>query len=266
MTRVAAADRYYWRLVATAGCFALFGFGGLALTTLMFPLLLFLPGETRAHRARWCVHKCFALFMWVIERLGLMRWEVHGAQHLRACGNQLILANHPTLIDVVALLALIPDASCVVKRALWNNPFVSGVVRAAGYISNADSQQVIDDCVDDLRHRHPLVIFPEGTRSVPGCPLHFQRGAAYIALRSARPVLPVLIQCHPSTLTKGAKWYRIPARRFVLRIEVLAPIEVQHWVGAAEPPTLQARRLTHALEAYFTDQLNQHGRTQHAQA
>lgn len=264
MTHATNSDMYYWRLAATAACFALFGFGGLALTTLVFPLLTFWPSRTRAFRARWCVHKCFALFMWVIERVGLMRLEVHGAQHLHACGNRLILANHPTLIDVVALLALIPNASCVVKQALWSNPFVSSIVRAAGYISNADSHKVIDDCVDDLRHQHPLVIFPEGTRSVPGRPLHFQRGAAYIALRSHRPILPILIQCHPSTLIKGGKWYQIPPRRFTLRIEVLAPVDAHLWTESSEPQTLQARRLTQTLEVFFTDQLNQNGCNQHA--
>lgn len=37
-------DAYYWRLFATAASFALFGFGGLCLRLLVFPLLSCLPG------------------------------------------------------------------------------------------------------------------------------------------------------------------------------------------------------------------------------
>ncbi|MEO8411522.1 MAG: 1-acyl-sn-glycerol-3-phosphate acyltransferase, partial [Propionivibrio sp.] len=125
---------YYWRLMATGGCFAAFGFGGLALTTLVFPLLVFIPGETRGLRARWVIHQSFRLFIWVMQAVGIMRFEVVGAQRLRTCRNALVLANHPTLIDVVALISLMPTASCVVKRALWQNPFLGGVVRSANYI------------------------------------------------------------------------------------------------------------------------------------
>jgi 1-acyl-sn-glycerol-3-phosphate acyltransferase len=165
------------------------------------------------------------------------------------------LANHPTLIDVVALIALLPNASCVVKQALWANPFLGGVVRAAGYISNSDSDSMIDDCARDLIAGNPLLLFPEGTRSRPGQPLSFQRGAAYIALRSGVPMLPVLIDCSPATLTKSDRWYHIPCRRFCLRIEVLAPLSATRWIAADDVQTVAARKLTQALEAYFAQEL-----------
>jgi 1-acyl-sn-glycerol-3-phosphate acyltransferase len=38
-----------------------------------------------------------------METVGIMRMEVDGAEKLRECGGMLVLANHPTLIDVVAL-------------------------------------------------------------------------------------------------------------------------------------------------------------------
>jgi 1-acyl-sn-glycerol-3-phosphate acyltransferase len=266
VTRPGNSDWYYWRLVATGVCFVLFGAGGLVLSAVVFPFLLLVPGKHRAQRARWCVQKSFALFMRLMVRAGVMRWEVIGAQRLRTCSNHLILANHPTLIDVVALVALVPNASCVVKQAMWKNPLVCSVVRAAGYISNAEPERVIDACVEDLQHAQPLIIFPEGTRTVPQTPLRFQRGAAYIAMRSGKPVLPVLITCAPSTLAKGAKWYHIPRRRFTLRVEALEPIEVCDWIDGNQPASLQARRMTQALETFFTEQLSQYGNIEHAQA
>jgi 1-acyl-sn-glycerol-3-phosphate acyltransferase len=181
--------------------------------------------------------------------------EVVGADKLRNCRGALVLANHPTLIDVVALGALMPYASCVVKQALWKNPLLGGVVRAAGYISNSDSDSLIDDCASNLRSGNPLIYFPEGTRSRPGEPLRFQRGAAYIALRSGVPILPVLIDYNPTTLTKREKWYHIPHCRFRLRIEVLEPLNLAQWVKPGEPQAISARRLTQAFETYFTQEL-----------
>ena len=53
-------DAYYWRLLATAASFALFGLGGLCLRLLVFPLLGCLPGDARHHRlrARQTVSRC----------------------------------------------------------------------------------------------------------------------------------------------------------------------------------------------------------------
>ena len=255
---------YYWRLLATGGCFAAFGFGGLALTTFVFPILFFIPGKTRVLRARWVIQKSFGLFIWLMEAVGIMHFEVIGAERLRNCRNMLVLANHPTLIDVVALISLMPTACCVVKRALWQNPFLGGVVRAAGYISNADPENLIDDCAEDLNSGNPLLIFPEGTRTSPGQSLRFVRGASYIALRSGKPILPVLIDCSPTTLTKRERWYHIPHRRFHLRIEVLEPVNVNRWVDPGEVPTIAARKLTQSLETYFTQELAHHGRIEPA--
>ena len=257
---------YYWRLLATGGCFAVFGFGGLALSTIVFPILFTIPDTTRVLRARWLIHKSFEAFIRLMEIVGIMRLEIIGADRLRGCRNALVLANHPTLIDVVALISLMPSASCVVKRALWNNPFLGGVVRAAGYISNSNPENLIDDCAEDLNSGNPLIFFPEGTRSNPGQPLRFARGASYILLKSGKPVQPVLIDCSPSTLTKREKWYHIPHRRFHLRIEALEPVNTCDWVNSREVPTISARKLTQSLETYFTKELVRHGCTEPAQA
>ena len=257
---------YCWRLAATGFCFFAFSAGGLALTLFFFPVLLLTSRKDRTHHARRMIRQSFRLFLWVMECLGIMRLEVVGGEKLRQCSGMLVLANHPTLIDVVALLSVLPTASCVVKRALWRNPFLGGVMRTANYISNDDAEPLIDECVRHLSDGNPLVIFPEGTRSQPGKPIHFLRGASFIALKSGVPILPVLIDCDPPTLTKREKWYQIPPRRFHLRIEVLDSVDARHWVASNEASPLVARRLTRGLEDYFTKELARYGCTDHAQA
>lgn len=259
---VIAKINYAWRLVATGGCFAVFGVGGLLLSTVIFPPLLLLPKKKRSSHARWAIHKSFKMFMWLMQTVGVMRFDVTGTEKLYRCNKTLVIANHPTLIDVVAMVSIMPTASCVVKQALWKNPLLSGVVRAAEYISNSDPDKLIKDCVEDVATGSALVIFPEGTRSQPNSPLHFMRGAAYIALNSGMPILPVLISCKPATLTKCRKWYHIPKERCHLRIDVLEPVFATRWVKADEPQAISARKLTQALEAFFTQKLKQHGHTE----
>jgi 1-acyl-sn-glycerol-3-phosphate acyltransferase len=194
-----------------------------------------------------------------MELMGIMRLSVENGERLKTCENVLVLANHPTLIDVVALISLMPNASCVVKAALWRSPFLGGVVRAADYISNSQPEDLLQDCARDIDNGNPLIIFPEGTRTRPGESLRFLRGASYIALSSGRPLLPVLISCQPSTLTKQQKWYQIPERRFDLRVKILPPENIEQWVSETDVPTIAARKLTQSLEAFFTHKLECHG-------
>ena len=247
---------HLWRLIATGLCFAVFGLGGFVLWAVVFPIIRLCLRQRQAEVTRWIIHKSFYAFLRLMEFLGIMRMEVEGAEKLHQCGGALILANHPTLIDVVVLVSLMPSASCVVKQALWRNPFLGGVVRAAGYISNSDSDRLIDDCADDLRAGQPLIVFPEGTRTRHGRPLAFQRGAAHIAQRSAVPVIPALIDCQPSTLSKSERWYQIPPRRFVLRVRVLDPIPLERWVAPGEAQPIMARKLTRAFEGFFVQELS----------
>lgn len=254
---MAAGVNYCWRMIATGGCFAVFSLGGVALWAFIFPLLRFFQGNRRQERTRYVIHKSCGMFLWLMQFVGIMRMDVEGMEKLKNTEGKLLLINHPTLIDVVVLVSLIPTASCVVKQALWKNYFLGGVVRGAGYISNADSEHLIDDCARDLQKGYPLIIFPEGTRTVPNQPLGFQRGAAYIALRSRKPVLPVLIDCQPSTLTKQKAWYQIPPRAFHLRVRVLDTVDIDQWIEPGEVHTIAARKLTRAFESFFTQELSE---------
>lgn len=240
-----------WRVLATGLCFAVFGIGGVVQSLTLFPTLRLLAGTRQRAQPiiRAALRHNFRLFVGLMRSLGLLTYEVRGRDQLLKPG-QLVVANHPTLIDVVFLLSLVPDATCVVKRGLWRNPFLRGPVAWAGYIPNNESESLIRDCSAALRAGHSLVMFPEGSRTVPGQPLQLKRGAAQIAIASGAPVLPVVIVCDPLTLTKDSPWYRVPSRRphWLLAVDALVP---QNMVHDPLPPSIAARHLTQHLAALF---------------
>ncbi|MGV8843047.1 MAG: lysophospholipid acyltransferase family protein [Pseudomonas sp.] len=250
-----AAASYLWRLIATGLSFALFGLGGLMLRLLVFPLIDLLPGDAlvRQRRARGLIQRLFGFFVQFMYRSGVLTYQVDGAERLGRPG-QLVIANHPSLIDVVLLIAQIRDANCVVKQSLWDNPFTGAPVRAAQYISNNASPDMLDEAAAALQQGQTLVIFPEGTRTTPGQPPDFHRGAAAIALRGARLITPVIISVSPSTLTKAEPWYSIPPRRFHIRLRVGADIDPQNFAVLGAPP-IASRKLNDFLHQYFIKEL-----------
>ncbi|MGH8109928.1 MAG: lysophospholipid acyltransferase family protein [Arenimonas sp.] len=249
---------YHWRRLATGSAFSLFGIGGALLWLIVFPALhLFIRDEAkRGSAARLVVHKSFALFIGYMHRMGILTYEIKGLESLQRSG-LLILANHPTLIDIVFLISLLRNADCVVRSGLAKNIATRGPVQATGYISNDNAAELIDSCIKSVKSGKNLVIFPEGSRSKPDRLLPFQRGAANIAVRGRLNITPVLIKCTPPTLSKGLGWYNIPSRRFHVSLEVLPDISVDSFCVDTE--ALAARKLTEYLTDFFTTELKRAG-------
>lgn len=250
---------YYWRIVGTGLSFLAFGAGGLLLRVFVFPVVnvLVRKQQLRVRLARSLIRYSFRFFIGLMRALGVVRYEIKGLEKLER-GGLLILANHPTLIDTIFLMAFVKRADCIVKSALWDNPFTNGPVRAAGYIKNEEGPALLERCIASLKAGNNLIIFPEGTRTPRSGEIRFKRGAANIAVRGARKVTPVVIACTPPTLGKGEKWWNVPARSAHFSIEVQEDIDIEPVIADTENPTLAARRLTDHLQSYFSEENNRH--------
>jgi 1-acyl-sn-glycerol-3-phosphate acyltransferase len=255
-------DAYHWRVVATGLCFLIFGLGGLVLGLIVFPILRLLPGTGAEHRSRALrtIQGSMRAFINVMRAVGVLTYEFTGLERLGRPG-QVIVANHPSLIDVVFLIGFTSGSSCVVKQALWRNPFTRGPVIAVGYVSNSPTDLMIENACRALEHGQSVIIFPEGTRTKPGQPLQFHRGAATIAIRAAAAfVTPVYIECSPTTLSKGSPWYRVPDRRVHFSFRVGDDIDPEAFRKEAPGP-IAGRRLNEYLLKLFETELAGTGRT-----
>ncbi len=241
-----------WRALRTGVAFAVFGAGALIVAFVAVPCLRLLPRcrHDRAVRTQRLIHRAFRLFEWFMSALGLIRVSRVGFERLGLGGPRLVIANHPTLIDVVLLGASLPQADCIVKKAAWRNRYLRGVVAAADYIPNDEGDRLVEACVGRLRAGRTLLMFPEGTRSPKGSLGRVQRGAAHIALQSGVPLQPVVITCDPPTLLKGQPWYDVPERTAQLTLVAGDPIDPADYATPGHGP-VAARRLSRAIQLVF---------------
>jgi len=248
----------FWRVLGTGVSFVVFGVAALSLAFFVFPLLHLASAdasvrEARVQRVIYCTYRLFVALM---EVLGLIRTEWVGAERLSRPGAHLVVANHPTLIDVVHLISRLPQAYCVIGDERAHSPFLGLAASWAGYITNARGAEVVDACVARLRAGRTVVIFPEGTRS-PRDGMHaFRRGAAHVAMRAGVPLEPVVISCVPSMLRKGQPWWDVPERPGHFTIRVLDPIEPRAPGPSAVSDALAARWLTAALRERISERLD----------
>ena len=244
---------YGWRVFRTGMAFGVFGLGALVIGFVLIPVFYLLPGAKgeREIRGQMIVHLGFRTFVWVMESLGLIRVSRIGTDRLRRDRPYVVIANHPTLIDAVLLLACMPQADCVAKKAVWNNTFLRWAVRGAGYIPNDEGEALIEACGKRLREGRCLLLFPEGTRSPMGQLGRFRRGAARVALKSGCDVVPVVITCDPPTLMKGQKWHQVPDRTVYITLKVEEAIVSRDYVNRYESVATGARRMTASIRALY---------------
>ncbi len=257
-TKITHKIGYCWRLIATGTAFTVFGLGGVLVPLVALPALALLPGghDQRQRRARYLVHLAALVFIHFMRLLGILRWHFEGLGKLKREG-LLVLANHPTLLDVVFLIALMPNANCIVKGKLVKNPAMRGVVSLSGYIVNDVGESLLGDASASLQQGSSLIVFPEGTRTAPNGHVEMQRGAARIALRARVAPTLVVIRCDPPTLSKQHKWYHIPYRKFVIGIDVRHDLRIDPYLELN--PAQGARHLTRDLQKYYTGELDSHG-------
>lgn len=244
-----------WRVLATGFCFAVFGLGGLMVRCLVYPALLVCVREQAQRQAHTqaLIHHGFRWFVALMRGVGVLSYEVHGLERLQRRG-LLILANHPSLIDVVFLISLVRHADCIVKAGLARNPFTRGPIQAAGFIINSGGAQLLHDCLQSLQMGNNLIIFPEGTRTPLRGQVKLQRGAAHVAVRGAQDITPVHIRSSLPMLTKGTPWWQVPLRKPHFTIEVREDIAVQPFCTDASSESLAARHVTdHLAQQLFKE-------------
>jgi 1-acyl-sn-glycerol-3-phosphate acyltransferase len=246
------------KILASGMLFTCLGVGGAFFTFLVLPALKLMPGGRAGlnRRAGWLIHRSFKLFVWALEASRILRVQalaLPGPDQLRGT---LILSNHPSYLDVVVIISLLPRAVCVVKQAVYDSCFFGSIVRAAGYIPIGGSGDVLAAGRDALRDGKTLVIFPEGTRSQPGRPFNFQRGAAHLAQASGARILPLVVTCVPGLLEKGHRWYHVPVEtcQFIVRAGDATPFEAL--LTPSPTPRLAAQRLISVLETFYNTEVH----------
>jgi 1-acyl-sn-glycerol-3-phosphate acyltransferase len=250
-----------WRVVATAIAFISFGLSSLGMFLLVFPLIgLFVRDRARlTYAARAVIHHYFRFYVWEMKVLRIFTLETHGLEQLKQRKGAFVVANHPTLLDVVILISLIPQADCVVRGNLLRNPFMRFPILAANYVTNDSGVGLIDSALASVKAGNTLIIFPAGTRTPRTGKAPLQRGAANVAVRGPLDLTPITIDCQPPMLGKGEPWYKVAERRSHFNIKVHDDVPVKPYLVGATSEPLAARRLTSWLETFFEQEVRRAG-------
>ena len=237
----------FLRGLTALALFVVFGAGALLISPLMF-LLRDPPHGQPVVRATW--RFVVALFCWTrlikVVRGNLEDWR-----------GVVLVANHPSLIDVVLLVSLVPQTLYVAKSALLRNPFLSSIVRATAL---PDDATLPDVAAPYLKAGWNVLIFPEGTRTPwkggmgaggasaergAGGGMVLKRGAAQLAIRTGAPIACVRETLSRRILAKRQKPWDMGTKRVVFSFEARGMLS----------PAVSGSESAHAAAVRLTDEI-----------
>ncbi len=202
------------RGLITVGFFALFGLGALVLSYAILPFVW------KKTHALVVVRTVWRIIIQGFILTGLIRIDRSAlTQPIRGA---VILANHPSLIDVVVLTALLPRTFSVAKSALRKHPFLWIVVRR---VFLHDDAVLMEEAPELLKKGYNILIFPEGTRSPNPTTMHkWHRGGTQLALRTQSPLQPIVLHYDYRMLAKGQSILDMGTRPVKIKVVPLPQI------------------------------------------
>jgi 1-acyl-sn-glycerol-3-phosphate acyltransferase len=205
---------------------------------LLYPLL---PRPLGRRLGRAAIAGGYAMYWRFAALTGMLYLHADALDALRDEPGLIIVANHPSMLDALMLVARLPRSACVMKASLMHNPFLGPGARLARYIRNDTPRGLIRLAVADLRQGGQLVLFPEGTRTTQRPLNPFRPGFTLIAKLANSPIQTVFIDTDSPYLGKGWPLWRLPPLPIVFSVRL-----GQRFAPAADPVAQLAE-----IEAYF---------------
>lgn len=154
----------------------------------------------------------------------------------------IIVCNHQSQLDLMAVLSISPKVVILTKQWVWNNPLYGLILRAAEFYPVSEGVSNIQDRVGDLLRRgYSVITFPEGTRSKDRQIHRFHQGAFHMAKVHQVDILPVFLNGLGHVLPKD----ELVFRRGTMHMEIGRRITPSEFADS------DTRTLTRNLHRYF---------------
>ncbi len=182
---------------------------------------------------------------------GTIRVDFPEAEKLRNLRGVVVAPNHPSLIDAIILLGVLPRAVCVMRADLAFNPVFGGMSRMAGFVPNDRGRLLVRGGLERIRRGENLLIFPEGTRTRTGPVNAFKKGFALIAVNAGAPIQTIFIEREGRYLSKHLSLLSPAALPVRFRLHLGEVIHPQ--------PGESASQLAQRVERYFRERVENAG-------
>jgi len=241
---------YGYRVFAKWLSFFIFGFSSVILGILFLPimrLVLHPKARFKKHGMRF-ISGSFKFFIAIMHALCIVDFLPGSKKDYKDLSSKIIVANHPSILDVVMIVSLIPNADCIVNAYLKRH-ILTGVAGQLYILGSRDLDDIFNSCAETLSQGNCLIVFPEGTRTPrTGKPI-LKKGAARIAMATGNCIVPVRIGGNDKYgLGKKDPWTGFnPTERYIYKLSMGQEINPEKYKDYPAPAA--AKLITKEIEA-----------------
>lgn len=228
----------YIRSILAVFCFFIFGIGAVILNFLLFPFI-----KNNKELCSDIIHNTWRFFVNLMMFLKLFRLDV---KKLEKIENKVIVSTHPSFIDIVILIALIPRSTCFVKKELAHNPILKNLVTSIFITNEVELDELKAESKKMLDRGFNVIIFPSGIRHRRDEFPKIRKGASLVALNAGKNIVPVRMFSDRDFLFINQPFYAVSDRCVNFEIEQMREINIADFIGESEIITKQ--RLTNKIE------------------
>lgn len=247
------------------GCFMkvfaifIFGLGAVLLAIFVFPFIRLFTNRKKDFGivARAYVSHTFRVFLRWLHLSNVSIRKIEDLEPYHNLHSKIIIANHPSLLDFVYIMSLVPNSTCIVRGGLTRTP-LRGVIKQA-YITNTTTfEDMCRECKELTDKGCNVIIFPEGTRSPRHGQNNYKKGAARIALYCNCDIQPLFIGGSDKYgLGKhDPLWSYNHVEPYVYDFKMLPTISISEYKTLSEP--IAAKHLTEKMEEVIRNAGNEY--------
>ncbi len=240
---------YTYRAFMKLFFYVFFGLGSIFLAIFVFPWIR--VAEHNKHKfqikARAFVSASFRFFVNFMRVTRVINLKVDDKNAWRNIHGKIIIANHPSMLDFVFIMSLVPNANCIVRGGLTKT-VLAGVIKQCYIVNSLDFNELCGLCKQTLDEGNNVIIFPEGTRTPRHGKNPYKKGAARIAYYAKAGIQPVLVGGNDKYgLGKHDPfWSYNHTEKYIYDFSLLPEIKIDEYVSLTE--TIAAKRLTDKME------------------
>jgi long-chain acyl-CoA synthetase len=187
----------------------------------------------------------------LIQVVALDRCDLHvrGLEKLPKSGPYIISSNHQSYLDAVVLGSVLPPdvfdkLFAVGTSDIFGKGFMLRLARSLRVVvldPDANLIPAMRAGAFGLRQGRPLMLYPEGERSIDGTPRIFKKGAAILSIHMQVPIVPVAIEGFYEAWPRNKSFQGFMPLKMVFGDPILPPPESEASESAYEKLTAELR-------------------------